>query len=64
MKNARILKQSINGGELTRNINQKKKSVAIVVGESISSISMWNIKNKLGKHIFFVIIYFLWAGSR
>ena len=39
-------------------------SVAIVVGESISSISMWNIKNKLGKHIFFVIIYFLWVGSK
>ena len=39
-------------------------SVAIVVGESISSTSMWNIQNKLGKHIFFVIIYFLWVGSR
>ena len=39
-------------------------SVVIVVGESITSISMWNIKNNLGKHIFFVIIYFLWVGSR
>ena len=42
------------GGELTRNINQKKKSdvlqksidvhsVINVVGESISSVAMWNI---------------------
>ena len=40
------------GGELTRNINQKKsdvdvdidvQSVTNVVGESISSITIWNI---------------------
>ena len=42
------------GGELTRNINQKKKSGVLtsVVGESISSVTMWNIVNQLGKHDF------------
>ena len=51
------------GGELTRNINQKKKSGVLLlfidvhyvknaVGESISSITMWNIVNQLGKHDF------------
>ena len=49
------------GWELTRNINQKKKSDNIqldahyltnAVGESISPITMWNIVNQLGKHDF------------
>ena len=49
------------GGELTRNINQKKKSnvlqldvhyLANAVGERISSITMWDIVNQLGKHDF------------
>ena len=49
------------GWELTRNINQKKKSDNIqldahyltnAVGESISPITMWNIMNQLGKHDF------------
>ena len=47
--------------ELTRNINQKKKSEDLqldahyltnVVGERISPITMWNIVNQLGKHDF------------
>ena len=49
------------GGKLTRNINQKKKSdilqysidvhyVTNAVGKSISSVTMWNIVNQLGKH--------------
>ena len=47
--------------ELNRNKNQKKKSgvlhqsmdvhyVTNVVDESISSVTMWNIVNQLGKH--------------
>ena len=51
------------GGELTRNIDQKKKSDVLqqsidvhylinAVGECISSITMWNIVNQLGKHDF------------
>ena len=50
------LKVVVDGGELTRNINQKKKSdiykpvdvhfVTNVVGESISSIRKWNIVNQ------------------
>ena len=40
------------GGEFTRNISQKKKSG--VLGESISSVTMWNIMNQLGKHEFLV----------
>ena len=52
----------VNDGELTRNINQKKKSffkaidvhsVRNVLGEGISSISMWNIVNQLGMHDFY-----------
>ena len=51
-------------GERTRNSNQKKKSgvsqyfiisvhyVPNAVGESISSVTMWNIVNELGKHDF------------
>ena len=48
------------GGELNRNINQKKRSgvynsldvhyVTSPAGESISSVTMWNIVNQLGKH--------------
>ena len=52
------------GGELTQNINQKKKFclflivyidihfVINAVGESVSSVTMWNIVNQLGKHEF------------
>ena len=49
------------GGELTRNINQKKKSEVLqldaryltnAAGEPISPITMWNIVNQLGKHNF------------
>ena len=51
------------GWKLTRNINQKKRSgvsqlfinvhhVANAVGESVSSETMWNIVNQLGKHDF------------
>ena len=51
------------GGELPRNINQKKKSEVLqqsidvhyptdVVGELSSPITMWNIVNQLGKHNF------------
>ena len=50
-------------GERTRNINQNKKSVVWqqpvdfhfmknVAGESISSVTMWNIVNQLGEHDF------------
>ena len=56
----RVLNKVINdAGEPTRNINQKKKSdvllrdvhsVTNAVGESISSITMWNIVNHLSKH--------------
>ena len=50
------------GGEHTRNINQKKKSgvsqqfirnvhyVTNAAGENISLVTMWNIVNLLGKH--------------
>ena len=54
-------------GEFTRNISQKKKSsvlhrlfhvdihnVTNAVGESISSVTMWNIVNQLGKQQFLV----------
>ena len=55
------------GGELTRNINQKKKSEVLqysidvhyltnVVGELTSQITMWNIANKLGKHDFSCVL--------
>ena len=51
------------GGELPRNINQKKKSEVLqqsidvhyptdAVGELSSPITMWNIVNHLGKHNF------------
>ena len=51
------------GGELTRNINQKKKSEVLkqsidvhyltnVVGGRISPITMWDIVNQLGKYDF------------
>ena len=65
MKN---LKAFVDGGELGRNINQKKNShvymflylyvysVKNVVGNNISSISNWNIVNQLGKHEFFLWI--------
>ena len=50
-------------GELTRNIDQKKKQDVLqqsihvhylinAVDECISSITMWNIVNQLGKHDF------------
>lgn len=49
----------VEGGEHTRNTNKKKKSdilqayrciypVTDILGESISSIIMWNIVNQLG----------------
>lgn len=60
-------------GELAQNINQKNKldvlqsfdvhSMTIMVGESISSISMQNIVNHLGKH-FLGTWFFLWVGSK
>ena len=48
------------GGELTKNINQKKKLTILQAcrcpfchkGESITSISVWNIVNHLGKYDF------------
>ena len=56
MKNVGILKYLPTVGELTRNINKKKRSgvwEAYIcplcdkfLGESISSISMWNIVNQ------------------
>ena len=58
----RNLKVVVDGGELTGNIKQKNKSdvfktidvhsVINAVGESISSISKWNIVNQFGKHDF------------
>ena len=55
-------KIAVDSGELTRNINQKKKpgvckpvnvhSVTNAIGESISSLSIWNIVNLLGKYYF------------
>ena len=39
-------------------------SVTNVLGERISSISMWNIVNQLGKHHFLVDRFFLWVGSK
>ena len=55
------------GGEITRNINQKKKSEVLqystdlhyltnVVGELISQITMWNIANQLDKHDFSCVL--------
>ena len=56
------LKVVNDGGELTRNINQKKKSdvsqepvdvhSVTNIGESISSVTMYNFVNQLGKHDF------------
>ena len=56
------LKVVIDGGKLTRNINQRKnsdvlrvyrfRSVRNAVGEGISSISKWNIVTQLGKYHF------------
>ena len=54
------LKVVIEGGELTRNINPKKKldvlqyphSVTNAAGEGISSINKWNIANQLRKYDF------------
>ena len=61
-KECGTLKVVNDGGELTRNMNQEKKidvSQQLVdvhsvtnVGESISSITMYNIVNQLGKHNF------------
>ena len=55
----------VDGGELAKNVNQKKKpdvfykpvdlhSVTNAIDESISSISTWNIVNQLGNMIFLV----------
>ena len=53
------------GGELARNINQKKKSEVLqldaryltnAAGEPISLITMWNIVNQLGKHNFSCVL--------
>ena len=56
------LKVVVDGGELTKNINQMKKpdvlqacsihSMTNAIGESISSIRIWNIVNKVGKYDF------------
>ena len=56
------LKLVVDGGEVARNINQMKKleilqacrcdSVTNNIGECISSISIWNIVNQLGKYVF------------
>ena len=35
-----------------------------VLGESISSICMWDIVNQLGKLDFLVVRFFLWTGSK
>ena len=63
MRNENLIEVN-DGGELTRNIHQKKKSdvsqqfvinvqyVTNTVGESISSVTMWNFVNQLGKHDF------------
>ena len=56
-----IPKVVVDDGELTRNINQKNKSgvlqvyvhsVRNAIEDSISSISIWNIVNQLGKYDF------------
>ena len=57
------LKVVVNHGERTRILTKKRNqtfykaidvhSVKIVLGESISSISMWNTMNRLGKHNFY-----------
>ena len=58
------------GGERTRNITQNNKSgilqqsidvqhVTNALSESISSITMWNIVNQLGK-----LDFFLWGNSK
>ena len=55
------------GGQLTRNINQKmnsgvlKQSIGVhypinAVGEHISSINIWSIVNQLGKHDFSCVL--------
>ena len=56
------VKVVVGGGNLTTNINKKKKpdvykpidvySVKNAIDESISSIIMWNIVNQIGKHDF------------
>ena len=56
-------KAVVDGGDLTRNINQKKKPDVLQAcrcplcdkcnSESISSISIWNIVNQLAKYDFF-----------
>ena len=62
----------VDGGELAKNVNQKKKpdvfykpvdvhSVTNAIDESISSISTWNIVNQLGNMIFLVgRLYITW----
>ena len=62
----------VDGGELAKNVNQKKKpdvfykpvdvhSVTNAIDESISSISTWNIVNQLGNMIFLVSrLYITW----
>ena len=63
------LKVVVNGGEFNRNIFQKfyklldVHTVANAVGESIVSISKWNIVNQLGSMVFLVVRLFLWVGS-
>ena len=56
------LKVVANGRQLTANINQMKKpdilqahSVINAIGDSISSISIWNIENQLGKYDFSIV---------
>ena len=59
------LKMLVDGGELTKNANKKKKSEALrayicplfdkFLGKSVFTISMWNIVTQLGKHDFLLV---------
>ena len=63
------LKVVVDGGELTRNVTKRRTqmfckpidvhSVTNAIGEIVSSISMWNIVNQLGKHDFSCVEIFL-----
>ena len=69
MKNVEILKDSSMVENLLKTLTKRRsqafyklvdvQSQTIVLGESISSMNMWNIVNQPGKYDFF-----LWVGSK
>ena len=69
MKNVEILKDSSIKENLLKTLTKRRsqafyklvdvQSVTIVLGESISSVNMWNIVNQQGQYDFL-----LWVGSK